>query len=192
MSTSPAIQTLPQFPGWPSQEGREILRLSDTIDAVKVRLRKPDLVTQKGDEADGLGPNESLVLKVPDIGVVALVTHTHAPYRGTDVIVDAATSIDSAIARIRDVLGLSQKDVAWVHPDSTTRFTVESKKLGGPSRKSKAAQAKPNITSENLNAAFDVYLDVALNAYIAAAGVGGASRTKPRTEQRLSCLKGRV
>jgi DNA-binding protein HU-beta len=112
------IDNLQQFPGWPSHGSKEILRLNKTIEAVKARLHSPNLETQKGDEADGLGPYESLLFKDADIGFVALVTHTHAPYKGTDVIVDAETSLDSAIRRVTDVLKLSKNDVAWVHPES--------------------------------------------------------------------------
>jgi hypothetical protein len=107
------IDNLQQFPGWPSHGSKEILRLNKTIEAVKARLDSPNLETQKGDEADGLGPYESLLFKDADIGFVALVTHTHAPYKGTDVIVDAETSLDSAIRRVTDVLKLSKNDVAW-------------------------------------------------------------------------------
>lgn len=128
------IESLKKFPGWPSQEGMGILRLSDTVGNVKSRLSRPNLPIQKGDEADGRGPYESVVFKDPDIGVVALITHIHAPYRGTDVIVDANTSIDTAIARVKDVFHLSKKDVSWVHPASKTKvFTTPSQgKTGAP------------------------------------------------------------
>jgi hypothetical protein len=118
MSTFAVIENHQQFPGWPSHESKEVLRLNETIEAVKTRLYSPEVETQKGDESDGLGPYESLLFKDEDIGFVAFVSHAHAPYKGTDVIVDAGISIDSAVRRIADVLKLSKKDVAWAHPEA--------------------------------------------------------------------------
>ena len=135
MRTSHMIESLPQFPGWPSQGSVEILRISETLDDVKARLHGANLITQKGDEKDGLGPYESLVLKDPLIGVVALITHTHAPYPGTEIFVDAGTSIDTAIARVKDFLHLSKKDVVWVHPGAKPSFDVVAKKYNLSPRK---------------------------------------------------------
>jgi DNA-binding protein HU-beta len=119
MSAFAFIENLQQFPGWPSHESKGILRLNEPIQTVKARLHAATVETQKGDESDGLGPYESLLLKDEDIGFVALVTHTRAPHKGTDVIVDSGISTESAIRRIADVLKLSEEDVAWIHPEAT-------------------------------------------------------------------------
>jgi DNA-binding protein HU-beta len=133
MSTTTAFEdNPPKFPGWPSRDCKEILQLKESLESTQARLEQAlgsrrTLETVEDDADDGLGPYRGFFVDDKQIGVVAFLSYAQAPFTGTEVVVDAETSVNVAIDRLRQLLKLDIDDIKWAYPGSKTAQLMAKK-----------------------------------------------------------------
>lgn len=63
---------------------------------------------------DDLDSYSLAAIESPRVGQFWLLRHLHAPMRGTEVLVDRATSRDASLAAVKAELGLGREAFEWV------------------------------------------------------------------------------
>ena len=121
------------FPGWKSQDCKEILQLAQPLDTTRKRLSEvlPDVQDSpivEDDADDGLGPYRGFHIDDKRVGTIAFVSYLKSAVKGTDVIVDADAPVDSAIERLQTLLRLRVDDIQWAHPTSNLGKILEGRK----------------------------------------------------------------